>query len=103
MPGENYDALLEAIARNAGVVLSLPSSGTLRHFKSRFLHESTGGFWAEAMRGETNLVDSLIITQRPVGVSFKSGHLKVIFAAPIQRRSAGHRINATTEVEGLLL
>ena len=37
MAADNYDMLLDAIARNSGIVLSLPSAGMLRHHKSRFL------------------------------------------------------------------
>jgi c-di-GMP-binding flagellar brake protein YcgR len=103
MAADNYDMLLDAIARNAGVVLSLPSAGMLRHHKSRFLSESAGGFWVEAAKDESALIDSLIASQQPTGISFKNGHLKVVFAAPIQRRVVGHRINATTEVEAICL
>src|SRR3954447_1041141 len=85
MAADNYDTLLDAIARNAGAVLSLPSAGMLRHHKSRFLSESAGGFWVESAPGEAALIDSLIASQQPAGISFKNGHLKVVFASPIQR------------------
>jgi c-di-GMP-binding flagellar brake protein YcgR len=103
MAGANHDILLEAIARNAGIVLSLPSAGMLRHHKSRFLSDAPGGFWVESTPGEAALIDSLIASQQPVGISFKNGSLKVVFATPLQQRQPGHRINDTTEVEALLL
>jgi hypothetical protein len=103
MADGNYDMLLDAIARNAGIVLSLPSAGMLRHHKSRFLAETPGGFYVESVAGEATLVDSLILSQQPAGISFKSGNLKVVCAAPIQRRASNYRMNATTEVEALLL
>ena len=102
MAADNYDMLLDAIARNSGIVLSLPSAGMLRHHKSRFLSESAAGFWVESAPEDAALIDSLIASQQPAGISFKNGPLKVVFAAPILKRQQGHRINATTEVEGLL-
>jgi hypothetical protein len=103
MAAENYDVLLDAIARNAGIVLSLPSAGMLRHHKSRFLSESAAGFWVESAPKDAALIDALIASQQPAGISFKNGALKVVFAAPIRKRQPGHRINATTQVEGLLI
>lgn len=95
--------LLDAIARNAGIVLSLPSAGMLRHHKSRFLAETPGGFFVESAPGEQALIDALVLSQQPAGVSFKNGHLKVVFASPIQRRQPQLQLNATTAVEALLL
>src|SRR5688500_16594183 len=103
MADGNYDMLLDAIARNAGIVLSLPSAGMLRHHKSRFLSEAAGGFYVESVPGEATLIDSLVLSQQPAGISFKNGHLKVVFASPVQRRETGYKINATTEVEALMV
>jgi c-di-GMP-binding flagellar brake protein YcgR len=75
----------------------------LRHNKSRFLAESAGGFYVESASGEGPLIDALVLSQQPAGISFKNGHLKVVFASPIQRRVPEHRLNATTSVEALLL
>ena len=103
MADGNHDLLLDAIARNAGIVLSLPSAGMLRHHKSRFLSETAGGFYVESVPDEAMLVDSLIVSQQPAGISFKNGHLKVVFAAPVRRREPGYSINATTQVEALMV
>jgi c-di-GMP-binding flagellar brake protein YcgR len=111
MAEANLEILKAAIARNAGLVLSLPSAGMLRHHKSRFLCESppgsegsaTGGFWVESAPGEAILIDSLIASKQSAGLSFKNGQLKVVFGTPILSRKSGYRINATTEVEALLL
>jgi c-di-GMP-binding flagellar brake protein YcgR len=103
MADSNNDALLDAIARNAGIVLSLPSAGMLRHHKSRFLSDAPDGFWVESVPGEASLIDSLVISRQPAGISFKNGPLKVVFATPIEHRQPVYRINADTQVEALLL
>jgi c-di-GMP-binding flagellar brake protein YcgR len=99
----NYDMLLDAIARSAGAVLSLPKGEGLRHHKSRFLAESPAGFWVAAAPGEHKLIESLIASQQPAGISFRDGHLKVVFASPIQRRDPIYRVNTASSVDALLL
>src|SRR5687767_14727885 len=92
------DMLREAIARNCGVVLSLPSAGMLRHHRSRFLAEAvpesdpaapSNSFWLESVPSERPLLDELVASQKPVGVSFKGVGGKVVFASPIVRREPG--------------
>jgi len=48
MADNNEEILRQAIARNLGAVLSLPSAGMLRHCKSRFLSELDGGILFES-------------------------------------------------------
>jgi hypothetical protein len=112
-PPLHHPLLREAIERNAGIVLSLPSAGLLRHHKSRFLADAGDnggdglagfhGFWVESVPAERPLVDELITGGRPIGISFRSGHNKVVLASPIRRWSPAYRINADTTVEALLL
>jgi len=60
MPNPNYETLKDAIARNCGAVLSLPSAGMIRHHKTRFLAEAENGFWIEgAPEAERHLVEAL--------------------------------------------
>jgi c-di-GMP-binding flagellar brake protein YcgR len=83
MTKTNRQTLHDAIARNAGIVLSLPSPAGLRHFKSRFLGEADGGFWADATHATSGEVEKLIASGQVCGVSFKSNLLKVVFATPV--------------------
>jgi c-di-GMP-binding flagellar brake protein YcgR len=108
----SQDILREAIVRNCGVVLSLPSAGMLRHYRSRFLAEAGpehpsgadgAAFWLESVPSERPLLDELVASQKPVGVSFKGSAGKAVFTAPILGREAGFRINATTVVEAILM
>ena len=99
----NAELLRDAVARNAGIVLSLPSAGILRHHKSRFLADAERGFWVESIPAERPLVQELITTQKPSGVSFKSGVHKVVFAVPVLAFEQTYRINADTVVEALLM
>jgi hypothetical protein len=103
MSSHNLEPLIEAIARGAGIVLSLPSAGLVRHHKSRFLAETEDGFLVEAARGEGPLVQELIKSLRPIGVSFKSGPTKAVFVTPLLRRIPQFRINAQTVVDALQL
>jgi c-di-GMP-binding flagellar brake protein YcgR len=107
---DNLGMLREAIARNAGMVLSLPSSeGQLRHHKSRFLADAGDGFWVQSDPEARSLVEELISTQRPAGVSFRSGVNKVIFATQIQHCMPDYELSAPvdegngTRIEALLL
>jgi len=101
---ESTDQVLEdAIARNAAIVLSLPSAGMLRHQKSRFLGPDPHGFWVECTPGEDVLVDSLIESQQAVGVSFKSGVYKVVFTSPIKAKQAEFKLSDSVTVPALLI
>ncbi len=103
MPENNSEMLQQAVARNTGAVLSLPSAGMLRHHKSRFLGEVDGGVLMEAPPGEGPLIADLVTTADPCGVSFRHGVNKVMFASPILKTQAGFRINAGTTLDAVLL
>jgi len=103
MQDADKELLLEAIARNSAAVLSLPSAGMLRHQKSRFLSEAADGFWIESAPGESALIQELIASQTPCGVSFKTGITKVIFTSPVSASDPEYRINAETCVPALLM
>jgi hypothetical protein len=116
--GRTDGLLREAIIRNCGVMLSLPSAGMLRHYRSRFLAEASGhasnpfhepgaaegaAFWLESVPSERPLLDELVATQHPVGVSFKAVNGLVSFAVPIRRRETEFRMNGATVVEAILM
>jgi c-di-GMP-binding flagellar brake protein YcgR len=84
-------------------VLSLPSAGMLRHCKSRFLGHAPEGFWVESAADQGPLIQELLARGGACGVSFKSGTVKVICAAPLLRRDERYRVNAQTTLEALLL
>lgn len=92
----------QAVDRNAAIVFSLPSAGILRHHKSRFLAETPEGIWIEAPAGEGPLIEQLLLTGQPVGISFRHGHAKIIYSTPLCRRDAEYRINAEVTVEAVL-
>jgi c-di-GMP-binding flagellar brake protein YcgR len=100
---KDQDMLADAIARNSAMVLSLPSAGMLRHHKSRFLSQEDGNFWVESAPDDRKLIDELINSQQPVGVSFKAQNKTVAFAVPIVSRNGEFRVNAETTLEALLL
>jgi len=102
----NLELLRAAIARRAGIVLSLPTAaavagavdgagdaddeeprdatgGALRHYKSRFLADGGDGLWVLSVPADPALVRELVERRSPAGVSFRNGHNKIIFAAPV--------------------
>jgi c-di-GMP-binding flagellar brake protein YcgR len=96
MADDVQQQLQDAIARNTAAVLSLPSAGMLRHLKSRFLALAGEGFWMECEPGQAPLIDELTRTEKPVGVSYKTGQLKTVFASPVLDKDAEYRLNAET-------
>ncbi len=103
MQKANPELLHKAIARSAAMVLSLPSAGMMRHCKSRFLSEENDGFWVESIPAERVLIEELLTTQHPVGVSFKNEDTKVVFLTNLSRYMPEFRINAQTVVPALML
>lgn len=99
----NIDVLLDAVARNAAIVLSLPSAGMLRHHKSRFLSQVNDGLWIEGAPEDRVLVEELVATGTKAGVSFKTGTRMVSFSATVIRREPQFVLNANTQVEALLI
>ena len=102
MPDEK-DTLRDAVARNAGAVMSLPAAGLLRHCKTRFLAADDDGFWTEAPAGEKPLVDDLMGKATPVGVSIKAGETKIVFTTVIRQFRGQFQINKDTAVDAVLL
>jgi hypothetical protein len=82
--GDNLTLVREAIARNTGMVLSLPAGGRLRHHKSRFLADAGDGFWVRSVPGERLLLEAIIESHQQAGVSFRIGETKVMFATQIE-------------------
>src|SRR5690349_1904712 len=100
MQSANQQILHDAISRNAGIVLSLPSAGMLRHCKSRLLAaDEENGFWIEAPHGERALVDALMETRQTVGIALKSATNKVVFTTVILQFRGDMQINKHTAVD----
>jgi len=101
---EEDDILLRAaIARNKCAVLSLPTDGTLRHFKSRFLAEHEGGILLEAATGQDELVQSLIAANQDCFVCFKKDFDKLAFVTKITRAQPQWPLSETATVDAVLV
>lgn len=103
MSNDTRKVLSDAIARNSGLVVSLPSAGMLRHYKARFLAETAEACWIESVPAEGALIGELLKSGKPVGISFRNGTNKIVFVSPLLRREPCFRINADTTVEALLI
>jgi len=103
MKPSDVDTLLEAIARNAPAILSLPSAGMVRHHKTRFLLADTEAFWVEAPPHEEAFFDALVGSRGVIGVAFKSQVLKVVFTTPVLGRDAAFRVNESSSVPAVKL
>ena len=108
---DNLQLLRDAIVRRAGIVLSLPNlaalapgqdrdAAPLRHYKSRFLADAGDGLWVESVPAERDLVRALVDDRYPAGVSFRSGQLKVMFAAPLLHAQDDYGGAAGTDAAG---
>jgi hypothetical protein len=108
---DNLQLLRDAIARRAGIVLSLPNLATLapgqdrdaaplRHYKSRLLADAGDGLWVESVPAERDLVRALVDDRYPAGVSFRSDQLKVMFAAPLLHAQDDYGSAAGTDAAG---
>jgi c-di-GMP-binding flagellar brake protein YcgR len=96
--------LHDAIARNAGAVLSLPSAGMFRHHRTRLLlAQEQDGFWVECPPGEQPLVSAIIGSGQPVGLSLKASVNKVVFATAATQFRPTMQINKDMVVDALLL
>jgi len=100
---DQNESLFQAIARNAALVISLPSAGMLRHYKSRFLAQIEQGFVIESVPDDELLVNELIESQQLAGVSFKQGTTKVVFTTRIIAKLPQYQINQETTVEAMAL
>lgn len=103
MSTEPLDLLKQAIERNSGAVVSLPSAGMLRHQKTRFLGESPEFFWLELEPEMRGLAQELIQTQMPVGVSFRAGVTKGVFATQILEMNLQFPLNQDQSVMAIAL
>src|SRR5690349_1818642 len=103
MKPADQQILRDSIARNAGIVISLPSAGMLRHCKSRLLSPDENGFWIQAPAEEQSLVDELMVSKQPVGISLKSATNKVVFTTVILQFRSAMQINTETSVDALML
>jgi len=103
MSDKDLQVLHQAIGRNTGLVLSLPSAGMLRNHKSRFIGETEGGILLESPPGEEALIGELIKNKSPCGVSFRHEIHKVMFATSIRAVRPGWRLNDSTTVNAILM
>ena len=94
--------LYDAVARRAGLVLSVPAPQGLRHYKSHFVGEEPTGVWIESA-GEAGLLDALIAEGRLVGVSFRGGDARHVFASPLLARQSGYEMGDDLTGPALLL
>ena len=117
----NLDLLRAAIGRRAGVVLSLPvtaqsgsrtgadagtagpDAGPLCHYKSRFLADGGDGLWVASVPAEPALLQRLVDRRAMAGVSFRSGHVKVMFAAPVLHVQADYATAGGAPTAAILL
>src|SRR5262245_46703398 len=102
-PPSTEQILTDAAARNAGVVLSLPSSGVIENIKSRFLAHTDEGIWVQINFKVIAEVAELIESQEPLAVSFKVARRRVTFPAQVLRVDTAFRVNEQSIVPGLLV
>jgi c-di-GMP-binding flagellar brake protein YcgR len=100
---QSEQTLNDAIARNAGIVLSLPSSDLIQNIKSRFLAQGQDGIWAELDRGVIAQAGALAKGQTPLAVSFRTGKRRVTFVTRVLAVDSAFRFNEHTVVPAVLV
>ncbi|MFI5381074.1 MAG: PilZ domain-containing protein [Tepidisphaerales bacterium] len=101
MAESNTEILSAAVARNGGAVLSVPSADALRHMKTRFLGQETDSLWLEADEAAGGLLDTVAREGHRVGVVFKTGTRKIMFATRVLERRREYRINSLVTVQAV--
>jgi len=101
--GQDQELLEDAVARNAAIVLSLPSAGLVRNLKSRFLGGCEEGIWIEIPDSGAALVKGLSGNHHQLAVSFKVQVRRVSFVTAIDRIEDAYRVNAETTVAAFLI
>jgi len=102
MDHSSAQPLFDAVARRAGVVLSLPGPQRLSHFKSYFLATHDAGVWVKTV-GDPDSLQELITSAAPIGVSFRGGDTRHVFAAPLLRHEPNHELEDGAAADALLL
>lgn len=100
---ETMQALVDAVARNAAIVLSLPSAGMMRHHKTRFLGESEQGLWIEFDHAALPLLKELQASGHPLAISFNIGTRRVSFASIVLQIDHNYRVNSQTTAPAVLV
>jgi hypothetical protein len=100
---DNLQALADAVARNAAVVLSLPSAGMMRHQKTRFLGDCEQGIWVEFEADAIPLLKELHGNGHPLALSFTIGTRRVSFATTVLQIEQNYRVNAQTTAQAILV
>lgn len=95
--------LRNAVDRGSAMVLTLPSGGMVRHYKSRFLGLDPAGIWVEADACENGLLAALLADGKPVGCSCKLGPEKLKFVSPIVRVEPAFVVMPGTNVFAILI
>lgn len=93
----------EAVARGAGVVLSVPVGTALRHHKSRLLGRRDDGFLVQSVPGYDDLIAELIAQRQSLGLSFRGEQVKIVCAAVPKAIESLTRPNEPEPVKALLL
>ena len=103
MKVDDQQLLRDAIARNAGAVLSVPSGNVYNHYKTRLVAGEEEGFWIQMPPGTRAQMDLLMTNRLSVGVSLISSSRKVILTTLVQQFRAAVPLNAHISVDAVLL
>lgn len=102
MDNSSAQSLFDAVARGATVVLSLPAGERLVHHRSGFLGENDKGVWVRTVV-DPKRASELISSRHPIGVSFRGGDTRHVFAAPILAHDPDYELPSGTTADALLL
>jgi len=100
---QSEQLLSSAVARHAAIVLCLPTSGLIRHFRTKFLCEDTDGIWVELVTAADSQLQELIAGQHLVAGSFHAGNNRITFLTTLVRVDPTYRLNDQLAVPAVCL
>jgi c-di-GMP-binding flagellar brake protein YcgR len=103
MKVDDQQLLRDAIARNAGAVISLPTGNELRHHKTRLIAAEDDGFWIQLPQGARTQMGLVMERRQTVGLSVISSACKVVMSSLVLQFRAGLQLNEHISVDAALL
>jgi hypothetical protein len=103
MKVDDQQLLRDAIARNAGAVISVPTGDVYSHHKTRLVAGEDEGFWIQMPLGTRAQMDLVMTRRLTVGLSLTSKSRKVIFSTLVQQFRSDVALNAQISVDAVLL
>src|SRR5689334_23081870 len=103
MKVDDQQMLRDAIARNAGAVISLPAGNELRHHKTRLILGEDDGFWIQMPLGARGEMGLVMDRRLSVGLSVTASSRKVTMTSLVLQFRSDLSLNEHISVDAAML